>query len=106
MVGFTTITSKSEMKEKDYSGVVISKSAPNSIRATCKVNYNVEGSNVVHGLPLYSPMVQNFDVVKYGSNHLRKKLHYIPKLDMPHGRLQEPVIRGAGYKKRTGSVKQ
>ena len=38
--------------------------------------------------------------MKYGSNHLRKKLNYIPQMDQSAGRLQEPIIRGKGFKER------
>jgi hypothetical protein len=45
-------------------------------------------------------MVAKVDIVSYGSNQLRKKLNYIPELDLSKNRLLEPVIRGKGYKAR------
>ena len=47
-------------------------------------------------------MVTNFEILKYGSNKLKKKLPYIPGLDMSAGRLQEAIIRGRNYKPRAG----
>ena len=79
--------SLSEKKENDLTGVVMGKSAPNSIRATCKINFAIENVNTVYGAKLYSPLVTNFEILKYGSNHLRKKLNYIPELDQSAGRL-------------------
>ena len=46
-------------------------------------------------------MVTNFEIQKYGSNQLRKKLNYIPKMDQSAGRLQEPIVRGRNYRMRT-----
>ena len=66
-----------------------------------KINFNAEYHNVSYGMKLYSPMLKAFEIQKYGSNQLRKKLNHIPKLDMPPGRLQEPIIKGVGYKMRS-----
>ena len=84
-----------------YSGVVFSKSRRNSIRAKCKINFNVEGINASYGLNLYSPLVTSFEISKYGSNQLRAKLNHIPALDLSAGRLQEPIIKGRNYKLRS-----
>ena len=80
--------------------MVYSKKAPNSIRANCRINFNTEGVNCSYGVNLYSPMLTNFTITKYGSNQNRKKLNHIPKMDLSAGRLQEPIIKGHGYKLR------
>lgn len=81
------ISSQSEKKETAYQGVVIGKSAPNSMRARCALNFALDQTNVVYNVQLYSPMIANFEIIKYGSNRNRKKLNHIPKLDLSYGRL-------------------
>ena len=98
----TVMNSMTEKKEDSYQGLVVSKKAPNSFRATAKLNFSIEGVNTTYGAKLMSPLVTNFEIIKYGSNQLKKKLPYIRELDMSAGRLQEPVIKGRGYKLRTG----
>ena len=102
VVKITVMNSKTEMKEDSWSGLVISKKAPNSINATVKINFAIENVNTTYAAQLYSPMVTNFEILKYGSNKLKKKLPYIPGLDMSAGRLQEAIIRGRNYKARAG----
>ena len=87
VVKFSTYKSLSEKKEMQYSGVVIGKKQPNNIRAACSINFNVEGTNVVYTQSLYSPLINSFEISKYGSNQLRKKLNHIPALDLSAGRL-------------------
>ena len=48
-----------------------------------------------------SPLLAKVDVHKYGSNKLRTKLFYIHDLELTKSRLQEPIIKGRGYKSRT-----
>lgn len=48
----------------------------------------------------FSPMVAKVDVVNYGSNQNRKKLNYIPDLELSKNRLLEPIIKGKNYKHR------
>ena len=101
----TMMSSQSEKKEVEYQGLVIGKSAPNSMRARCKLNFTLDQTNVVYNVQVYSPMIANFEIVKYGSNKNRKKLNHFPKLDLSYGRLQEPVIKGTGYKHRNAAKK-
>lgn len=61
--------------------------------------------NTTLDLSLYSPHIQNLEIHKYGSNKLRKKLSYIPDLDMSKNLLETPIIKGKNYKPRSGSVK-
>ncbi len=79
----TMIGSVSENKAKEFTGLCISKSAPNNLRARCKNNMSREQVNTTLDLPLYSPHIKNLEILKYGSNKLRKKLSYIPALDLP-----------------------
>jgi ribosomal protein L19 len=87
VVKITVMNSKTEKKEDSWSGLVISKKAPNSINATVKINFAIENVNTTYMAQLYNPMVTNFEILKYGSNKLKKKLPYIPGLDMSAGRL-------------------
>jgi len=98
--------SMSEKKENELSGIVIAKSAPNNLRAGCKINFSIENVNTIYGPKLYSPLITNFEILKYGSNRLRRKLSYVPKLDYPAGRLQEPIMKGRGYKPRVSKKKE
>ncbi len=95
----------SERNLQTYSGLVFYKKAPNSIRMKAKINFNVETVNTSFTIPLYSPLVQDFKILRLGSNQLRKKLNYIPGLDINAGRLQEPIVKGRGYKMRDAKVK-
>jgi ribosomal protein L19 len=106
VVKFTIVHSMSENVEKDVSGLVIGKSAPNSIRARCRINFNAEDTNIIYSRNLYAPQVKNFQILKYGSNRLRNKLNHIPTLDMSPARLQEPIIKGRNYKERSQKMKQ
>jgi ribosomal protein L19 len=94
VVKISKIFSLSEKKEDDVKGVVIHKSAVNSIRSTCKVNLAHDGCNIVYSAKLFSPHVTNMTIEKYGSNYLRRRLTWMPKLDLSAGRLQEPIVRG------------
>ena len=75
------------------------------MRARCALNFALDQTNVVYNVQLYSPMIANFEIIKYGSNRNRKKLNHIPKLDLSYGRLQEPIQKGYGYKHRTAGKK-
>jgi len=78
VVKITRYQSLSEKNELEYQGLVYSTKATGSIRCALKVNFNVESTNVRFGTPLYSPLVKDFEILKYGSNMLRAKLNYIP----------------------------
>lgn len=78
VVKITRYQSLSEKKETVYQGLVYSQKAKGSIRCSLKVNFNVDTVNVRFGTKLYSPLVKDFEVLKYGSNMLRNKLNYIP----------------------------
>lgn len=101
VVKFTLWNSLSEKTETDYSGVVIGKRSPNNINAKCVVCFMVEGTMVTMGVNLYSPMLKSFYIERYGSNKLRKKLNHIPKMEIPAGRLQEPIVKGVGFTPRS-----
>lgn len=101
----TMIGSVSENKEKEFTGLCISKSAPNNLRARCKINMNLEQVNTTLDLSLYSPHIKNLEILKYGSNKLRKKLSYIPALDLPKSQLEVPIIKGKNYKLRSEKAK-
>lgn len=99
-------TSLTEKKIVEYSGVCIGKKAPNSINAACKINFSIEGCNTSYEARLFSPLMHSLEILRFGSNHNRKKLTYIPKLDRSAGRLQEPVVHGRNYKHRTATAKK
>lgn len=101
----TMIGSVSENKDKEFTGLCISKSMPNNIRARCKINMNLDQVNTTLDLSLYSPHIKNLEIVKYGSNQLRKKLSYIPSLDLPKTILETPIIKGKNFKNRTEKSK-
>ena len=59
--------------------------------------------NFSHKVKLWSPMVARMQILKYGSNQNRKKLSYIPDLELTSTRVLEPVIHGRGYKPRSAT---
>ena len=69
------------------------------------INFNKEATNIQYGVNLYSPLLQNIEIQKYGSNQLRAKLNHIPHMDFYPGRLQEPIIKGRNFKSRSGHTK-
>ena len=53
-----------------------------------------------------SPLLAKVEVVKYGSNQLRKKMNHIPELELTANRLLEPIVKGKNFKARTATVKK
>ena len=102
----TVYNSLSEKNVQEYQGLVFYKRAPNSIRSHCRINFSIEGVNTVFGINMLSPLLHNFEIMKLGSNKLRKKLSYIPDRDINAGRLQEPIIKGVGYKNRSEKARK
>ena len=98
--------SLSEKQEKTYTGVCFKKRASNNIRARASINFALDGANVTLGATVFSPLVTGIEVEKYGSNMNRRTLSYIPKADMPAGRMQEPVMKGRNYKIRNDKTKK
>ena len=96
----TLFTSLSEGKFNSFRGVVYSKKQPNNLRNSFKLHTVVDDVNTSLMIKTFSPMVAKVDVVSYGSNQNRKKLNYIPDLQLSKNRLLEPVIKGKGYKHR------
>ena len=84
----------------------MSSKARKNLRATCTINFHLDGSNVQYGMPLYSPHLKNIEIVKLGSNNVRTKLNHVRDLNLSAGRLQEPVIKGRNFKPRGASVKK
>ena len=96
----TMFTSLSEGKFNTFRGVVYSKKQPNNLRQAFKLHTVVDDVNTSYMIKTFSPMVAKVDVINYGSNQNRKKLNYIPDLQLSKNRLLEPIIKGKGYKHR------
>ena len=103
VIRLTVVDSLSENKEKQWTGLCFSQKQVKNLRARAAINMNVDGIGIVMKYPLWSPLLKNFEIVKYGSNKLRRKMNHIPALDLSKGRLEEPIIKGRGYKARSGS---
>lgn len=98
--------SLSEGKIQEWSGVCFAtQKTMKNIRANVSINMNVEGYNTSLKIPLYSPLTKGLEIQRYGSNKNRTKLNHIPQLDLPPGRLREPVIKGRNYKIRGSTSK-
>ena len=106
VIEFKYLHSKSEGIEHTLSGVCYQTRKKNNLRAKAVINFNKEATNISMGFNLYSPMVTNMQIVKYGSNQLRNKLNHIPAMDFYPGRLQEPIIKGRNYRPRTGKIQK
>ncbi len=93
----------SEAKINTYKGVVYGKAKPNNLRHTMWFHSVADSVNFSHKVKLWSPMVARMQILKYGSNQNRKKLSYIPDLELTSTRVLEPVIHGRGYKPRSAT---
>ena len=65
---FKYLHSKSEGIEHTFSGVCYQTRKTNNLRAKAVINFNKEATNISMGFNIYSPMVKNMEIVKYGSN--------------------------------------
>ena len=59
---------------------MIGKKKPNNLRESLSFHTVVDGEHVTIDYPVMSPLLAKVDIVKYGSNKLRKKLNHIPAL--------------------------
>lgn len=106
MIKLSVADSLSEGNVKEWSGLCVSSKYRKNLRATCAINFHLKGSNVQYGMPLYSPLLKNIEIVKLGSNKIRNKLNHVRDLNLSAGRLQEPIIKGRNFAPRSGSVKK
>jgi len=100
VVELAMFSSLSEAKVTTLEGLVFGRSKPNNLRSTMWFQSVADSVSFSYKVKLYSPMVARLKVLKYGSNRNRKKLNHIPKLDLTATGLQEPIIRGKGFKPR------
>lgn len=96
----TLFTSLSEGKFNSFRGVVSMKKQPNNLRQAFKLHTVIDDVNTTIMVKTFSPLLAKVDVVNYGSNKNRKKLNYLPELELSKGRLLEPIKKGKGYKHR------
>jgi ribosomal protein L19 len=104
VVDVTMFKSLSEGKFSKYRGIIIGSRRPNSLSKSFTVHFNEAEMNLSLMVKAYSPMVAKVDIFKFGSNQLRKKLSYIPALELSKNRLSEPVTKGRGFKVRGSKV--
>ena len=104
VIDLTYFHSLSEGKFNTFRGLVIGRKKPNNLRESLKFHTVIDGEHVTIDKKVMSPMLAKIDVVKYGSNKLRKKLNHIPALELSEKRLHEPIIKGRGYKPRSAKV--
>lgn len=100
VVDVTMFRSLSEGKFNKHRGIVIGSKNPHSLNKMFKVHLNEAEMNFTMSIKAYSPMVAKVDIFKYGSNELRKKLSYVPDLELSKNRLNEPITKGKGFKLR------
>lgn len=96
----TLFQSLSEGKFNQFRGVVFAKKMPNNLRHSFKINTVIDDVNTSIMVKAWSPLLAKVEIASYGSNKNRKKLNYIPELDLSKGRAQEPIKKGKGYKHR------
>ena len=96
----TYFTSLSEGKFNTLRGVCIGKKQVHNLRQAFSINTVVDDVNTTLMFKTWSPMIAKVEVVAYGSNKNRKKLNYIPDLDLPKNRLLEPIRKGRDFKHR------
>ena len=106
VVELSMFQSISEAKITTFKGLVYGRAKTNNLRHTIWFQSVADSVGFSHKVKLYSPMVARLQILKYGSNKNRKKLAYIPKLDLTATKLTEPVIHGSGYKARSSATKK
>ena len=72
----------------------------NNLRHSFKLQTVIDDCQTGIMVKTHSPMLAKVEMVSYGSNQLRKKLNFIPDLNLSKNRLLDPVIRGHDYKQR------
>jgi ribosomal protein L19 len=100
VIDVTMFRSLSEGKFNKYRGIVIGSKNPHSLNKSFTVHFNEAEMNLSMMIKAYSPMVAKVDIFKYGSNELRKKLSYVPDLELSKNRLNEPITKGKGFRVR------
>lgn len=80
----------------------------NNIRSSFFLHTVMDNCQVSLGIKEYSPMVAKVDIVKYGSNQLRRKMNHVKLINMSKNRLKESIKRGSKFKHRLdiGKVKK
>ena len=104
VVELSMFNSISEAKVSTFKGLVFGRAMPNNLRYSLWFQGVADSVGFSHKVKLYSPMVAQMKILKYGSNENRKKLTHIPALDLTATRILEPIIHGKGYKARPAAV--
>ena len=104
IIELTYFHSLSEGKFNTLKGLVYGHEKKNNLRESINFHTVVESENVSMKMKLLSPMVAKVKIEKEGSGRLRKKQNHIPGLQLPAGKLLEPIQKGRGYKPRAQSV--
>ena len=100
VIELTYFLSQSEGKFNTFRGLVFGKGQPNNLREWFLFHTVIDSVNTSFKMKVNSPMLAKVEIVKYGSNKLRQKQMHIPKLELNYNRLQEPIVKGRGYKPR------
>lgn len=96
----TLFNSLSQGTFNTFTGVIFANKMRNNLRSSFTMHTTVDATPISLQFKTFSPMVAKIDMVKYGSNKLRKKMNNIPHENMSKNRMLEPVIKGRGYKAR------
>ena len=87
----TLFNSLSEGTFNTFTGVIFANKKRNNLRHSFKMHTIAASTPTSIMFKTLSPMVAKIDMVKYGSNKLRRKLNHIPYENLSKNRLQEPV---------------
>ena len=104
VVELSMFQSISDAKITTFKGLVYGRAKTNNLRHTLWFQSVADNVGFSHKVKIFSPMLARMQILKHGSNQNRKKLAYIPKLDLTGTRLMEPIIHGKGYKARSATV--
>lgn len=96
----TLYNSLSEKKFHTQKGLVIGKKQENNLRHTLTFHAVGDETNFTFSQKVNSPLLANVKMYRYGSNKNRKKLNHVPALELTSSKVQEPIIKGRGYKRR------
>ena len=97
----TLYNSLSEGKMHTQRGIVIAKKKENNLRHSFTFHAVGDDTHFSYMVKVHSPLLANVQVHKFGSNKNRKKLHYIPALELSPSKITEPIIKGKNEKKRS-----
>ena len=99
-VELTMFNSLSEGTYNVINGIIFGHKKRNNLRSSIRLRTVVDSVQTSIMIKTFSPMVAKVEMVKYGSNQLRKNMMHVHETNLSKNRLKESITRGKGYKHR------